>query len=43
MYDNNNILFYSQYVSILRPPLTDGEPLDKTEWQQVAIKNYPTI
>ncbi|KAI8036608.1 hypothetical protein M5D96_010409 [Drosophila gunungcola] len=24
-----------KYVSILRPPLTDGEPLDKTEWQQI--------
>ncbi|EDW72874.2 uncharacterized protein Dwil_GK16946 [Drosophila willistoni] len=24
-----------KYVSILRPPITDGEPLDKTEWQQI--------
>ncbi|XP_030372419.1 serine/threonine-protein phosphatase rdgC isoform X4 [Scaptodrosophila lebanonensis] len=24
-----------KYVSILRPPVTDGEPLDKTEWQQI--------
>ncbi|ALC44362.1 rdgC, partial [Drosophila busckii] len=24
-----------KYVSILRPPLTSSEPLDKTEWQQI--------
>ncbi|KAH8419549.1 hypothetical protein KR222_005062 [Zaprionus bogoriensis] len=25
-----------KYVSILRPPLRESEPLDKTEWQQVS-------
>ncbi|XP_060656997.1 serine/threonine-protein phosphatase rdgC isoform X1 [Drosophila nasuta] len=25
----------SKYVSILRPPLTEGQPLDKAEWQQI--------
>ncbi|EDV96600.1 serine/threonine-protein phosphatase rdgC isoform X2 [Drosophila grimshawi] len=38
--DNTNLdliksIDRGKYVSILRPPLTDGEALDKGEWQQI--------
>lgn len=41
-------IFFFQYVSLLRPPVTEGsmsgsEVIDKTEWKQVRLKKKPFL